>query len=54
MAESDESQERRWDRWTAQERKRLLDWIVDACLLHGSQESTAYRVAAEFARGLGS
>jgi hypothetical protein len=35
-----------------QYRKRYLDWIVDTCLLHGSQEHTAYLVAAEFAKGL--
>lgn len=45
---------RQWDRMTRSERKRLLDWIVEACLIHGTQESTAFMVAAEFAKGLGS
>lgn len=45
---------RQWDRMSGPERKRLLDWIVEACLIHGSRESTAYTVAAEFAKGLGS
>lgn len=45
---------RQWDRMSGLERKRLLDWIVEACLIHGSRESTAYAVAAEFAKGLAS
>ena len=43
---------RQWDRWSGPERKRLLDWIVESCLVHGAQESTAYLVASEFAKGL--
>jgi hypothetical protein len=46
--------ERRWDQMDGPQRKRLLDWIVEACLIYGSRESTAYAVAAEFAKGLGS
>jgi hypothetical protein len=44
--------ERGWDQMSSPERKRLLDWIVETCLIHGSRESTAYRVAGEFAKGL--
>ena len=47
-------EKRKWDQMDAPERKRLLDWIVEACLLYGSLESTAYRVAGEVAKGLGS
>ena len=43
---------RTWGEMTVLERKRVLDWLVETCLVHGSQEYTAYRVAAEFARGL--
>ena len=43
---------RYWDHWSGPERKRLLDWIVESCLVHGAQESTAYLVASEFAKGL--
>jgi hypothetical protein len=41
-----------WDHWSGPERKRVLDWIVETCLIHGTQESTAYLVASEFAKGL--
>ena len=43
---------RYWDRATGLERKRILDWIVEGCLIHGASESTSYLVAAEFAKGL--
>ena len=47
-------QVRTWDKMTPTERRQVIDWIVNTCLVFGSQLSTAYRVAAEFARGLDS
>jgi hypothetical protein len=43
---------RAWDRMSGLERRRILDWIVEGCLIHGATEYTSYLVAAEFAKGL--
>jgi hypothetical protein len=44
--------DRPWTELSDQDRCRVLDWIVDTVLLFGGQRTTAYAVAAEFARGL--
>ena len=41
-----------WVELSGRERCAVLDWVVDTCLLFGAQRTTAYAVAAEFARGL--
>lgn len=41
------------DKPSREDRKKVLDSIVSMCLFAGSQHSTAYRVAGEFAKGLG-
>jgi hypothetical protein len=33
-------------------KQRFLDWVVDTCLLFGTQRKTAYNVAGLFADGL--
>jgi hypothetical protein len=52
MNEAETERPRAWDRMTGPERRRILDWIVEGCLIHGATEYTSYLVAAEFARGL--
>lgn len=43
---------KQWPDLTLEERTRVLEWIVDTCLLHGASLSTSYLVAAQFAHGM--
>jgi hypothetical protein len=41
-----------WAESDDDERRQILDWLVDTCLVFGSERATAYLVAAHFAQGL--
>lgn len=43
---------RTWDEMLSVERRAVLDGIVAMVIMAGGRESTAYTVAADFARGL--
>lgn len=37
---------------TEAELRRVAEWVVETCLINGSEVHTAYAVAAEFVKGL--
>jgi hypothetical protein len=37
---------------TRQEQREVLDWLVTSCVVFGTELSTAYKVAAAFAKGM--